>query len=61
MTTEQKYKAIKKRLGLSDKDIARMFGYENTMSFYNSKGGRDRTVQGVVEFYEHIAKFFIIE
>lgn len=51
MTTEQKYKAIKKRLGLTDTDVARMFGYTSLQS-YASSSGKIKIVRGIVEFYE---------
>lgn len=56
MTTEEKYKVIKKRLGLSDEDVARFFGYKSGVSFANSKEGRNRTVAGIVALFEHIGE-----
>lgn len=53
MTTNEKYKAIKKLLGLSDSDVARMFGYKDANTFRNSSG-RDNVVNGIVEIYEKI-------
>lgn len=57
MTTEQKYKAIKKRLGLSDTDVARMFGYKDANTFRNSSG-KDNVVNGIVGLYEQIEGLF---
>lgn len=56
MTTQQKYKSIKKRLGLKDSQVAEMFGYKNAMSFYNSGEGKDRVIAGIVALFEKIAE-----
>jgi len=53
MTTEQKYKRLKKRLGITDKDVAKMFGYASLPSFSNSSG-RIKIVEGIVSLYEMI-------
>ena len=55
MTTEQKYKSIKKRLGLNDAQVAEMFGYKNAMSFYNSGEGREKIIAGIVSLFNIIA------
>lgn len=55
MTTEQKYKAIKKKLGMSDEEISQMFGYKNVTSFHNAKGGKEKVVNGVVALFDRIA------
>lgn len=47
----EKYKQIKKKLNLTDEDIARMFGYKNRISFVNSTR-KNHIVNGIVELYE---------
>lgn len=56
MTTEQKYKAIKKRLEINDAQVAEMFGYKNAMSFANSKEGKAKVIAGIVALFEKIAE-----
>ena len=59
MTVTDKYKAIKKKLGMtSDEEIALMFGYKNVASFHNSKGGKEKVIEGVVTLFERIATEF---
>lgn len=56
MTTDQKYKIIKKRLGINNAQVAEMFGYKNPMSFANAKGGKGKVVSGFVATFELIAE-----
>ena len=49
-----KYKAIKKKLGLNDEDLAIFYGYKNLASFSNAKDGRKKTIIGFVRTYEAI-------
>lgn len=57
MTTEEKYKAIKKKLGLTDTEIAKMFGYTSIQS-YTSSSGKIKIVRGIVALYERIGERF---
>lgn len=47
-------KELKKKLNITDSDIARMFGYKTKQSYYYSSA-RERIEDGLVEFY-HKAK-----
>ncbi len=46
-------KAIKKELGLTNLDIAEMFGYASYQSYYGSSG-RQKIEDGIVKLYELI-------
>ena len=41
-------KEIKKKLGISNKDISKWFGYKNPMSYYNAKKGKTKIEEGLV-------------
>lgn len=60
MTVDEKYKAIKKRLGLKDEEIAQIFGYKDANGFRNS-ARRESVVKGIVELYEAIIYHLKIE
>ena len=47
-----KYRAIKAKFGLVDKDIAFMFCYKNLNSFSTAQDGRKKTIIGFVRTYE---------
>ena len=47
-------KELKKELKLNDKDISKMFGYKNPMSYANAKRGKTKIEEGLVSFYQHI-------
>lgn len=53
MTTKEKYKAIKKALGITDADIAKAHGYASVQS-YNGSSGKPKIIKGVVWLYERI-------
>lgn len=46
------FKEIKKALNLSDKDIAKAFGYKNAASYRNAKEGKVRLNKGLEWFYQ---------
>ena len=64
MTTAGKYKAIKRRLGITDAQVAEAFGYSSGVSFANS-ARKDEVVKGIVWLFEHIGEnqteFFTLE
>lgn len=64
MTTAEKYKAIKRRLGITDAQVAEWFGYSSGMSFANS-ARKEEVTAGIVALFEHIGEnqiqFFKIE
>ena len=43
-------KQIKKELGISDKDIAKFFGYKNKQSYYHASR-RKHIEQGILNIY----------
>ncbi len=45
---------IKKELGITNSDLARMFGYKNEVSYNNAKEGKKRLERGIEELYELI-------
>ena len=45
-------KQLKKELGLSNKDIAKMFGFKNLASYSNSPVKSSRYENALIEFYE---------
>ena len=47
----QRYKEIKKQLGITDADVARMFGYKGAHNFRTSTR-KDKIVSGIIEFYD---------
>ncbi len=47
-------KEIKKELGITNTDIARMFGYKNEASYRNAKEGKNRLERGIEELYSLI-------
>ena len=61
MSIDEKYKAIKKRLGLNDEDVAQMFGYANANSLRTSGQGRERLIRGIVELYEAVVNHLKLE
>ncbi|GAB2780213.1 hypothetical protein GCM10027275_24690 [Rhabdobacter roseus] len=54
MTDEQKYKIIKAKHKLIDKDIAGWFGYSSVQSFNATLNGKRKIIAGVVKLYEHL-------
>ncbi len=44
------FKEIKKELGLTNKDIAKMFGYKNVLAYTNSSA-KKRLELGLQRFY----------
>lgn len=48
---EQKYKAIKKQLGITDADVALMFGYSSVHSFRNA-ARRKQIIEGICQLFE---------
>ena len=46
---------IKKELGITDRDIAKFFGYKNKASYYHATRRKD-IEQGIVMLYELIEK-----
>lgn len=64
MTTTEKYKAITRRLGITDAQVGEWFGYKNPMSWANSTR-KDKVMFGVVAMFEHIGghqiQFFKVE
>lgn len=53
MTKEEKtrYKTVKDKLGITDVDVAKLFGYASVQSFRNSSG-QDKVKNGVVGLYD---------
>lgn len=49
----QRYRQAKKRLKITDADVAQMFGYSNAASFANSPG-KPKVEQGVVLLLDRI-------
>lgn len=49
----QGIKDVKKKLGFTDDDLARMFGYKNRDSYFNSSA-RPRIETGIVNLYTAI-------
>jgi hypothetical protein len=47
-------KQIKKELGITNKDIADMFGYKNEASYRNAKEGKKRLERGIEALYSLI-------
>lgn len=56
MTTQEKYKLIKSRLGINDTQVAEMFGYKNPMSFANSGKGKEKIIAGIVAVFDKVAE-----
>jgi len=57
ITKEQKtIKEIKKELGITNKDIASMFGYKNEVSYRNAKEGKNRLERGIEALYQIMQK-----
>ena len=48
MELEKRYKQIKKQLGITDSDVAKMFGYSSVHSFRNATR-RNQIVKGIIE------------
>jgi hypothetical protein len=48
MELEKRYKQIKKQLGITDTDVALMFGYSSVHSFRNATR-RNQIVKGIIE------------
>ena len=55
MTTEQKYKAIKRRLGITDAQVAAAFGYASAVSFANSSR-KPEVIAGIVWLFEAVGE-----
>jgi hypothetical protein len=49
-------KGIKKQLGITNADIAHMFGYKNEASYRNAKEGKNRLERGIEALYSLIKK-----
>jgi hypothetical protein len=49
-------KEIKKSEGLTDRDIAKAFGYANANSYRNAKDGKKRLDAGLEWFYQIACK-----
>jgi len=47
-------KQIKKELGITNRDIADMFGYKNEASYRNAKEGKKRLERGIESLYSLI-------
>ena len=62
MTDLKKYEQIKKRLGLSNSDLAQMFGYKNSKQLDGQNSSRvDKFKIGIVRFYEKLGERFLFE
>jgi len=49
-------KEIKKKIGITNKDIADAFGYKNEASYRNAKEGKKRLERGIEWLYSIISK-----
>jgi len=62
MTDLEKYEKIKKRLGLSNSDLALMFGYKNAKQLDGQNSSRSEKFKiGIVRFYEKMGERFQFE
>ena len=52
--TAMNIEELKVELDLKDKDISKMFGYKNPMSYANAKRGKTKIEEGLVSFYQLI-------
>lgn len=57
MKIKEKYIEVKKRLDITDKEIAEWAGYKNAESFRKS-AGYDRTIKLVVSLFEKVGEIF---
>lgn len=60
MSDLEKYEQIKKQLGLSNSDLAQMFGYKNSKQLDGNNSSRSEKFKiGIVRFYEKIGEGFL--